>query len=283
MGNTLCFPCASSPPLLSVVESFAFMPPDTNNSDGENEDLTVPDYGVVTMRHFRSDTSTPDRVRKHISPQTVVATDKDNNTDVYVIVYSHGNACTVDSVSPNARAMSRVLDIDVVLYDYPGYGGNTERPSERGAFAAAHAAFAYAERIAGSPERVFVFGHSLGTGPSMELATQHPCAGLILQAPIRSAIRVALPTLMFTPWMDIMTNEDKVDLLDEKLHLFVLHGKKDAVVKVAHGKVIADRARMRLDKVTSWWPSTMGHDNMHSHRDYYRHLQDFIDKVKESQ
>ena len=45
------------------------------------------------------------------------------------IIYSHGNAADCGSMLPRCMQMSERLDLDIVLYDYEGYGYSVGQPS----------------------------------------------------------------------------------------------------------------------------------------------------------
>src|SRR5262245_10269845 len=87
---------------------------------------------------------------------------------------SAGNLCT----ALNADAITRWQEQfgeSILLFDYPGYGRSEGRPSEAGCYAAAEAAYYWLiqnQRIA--PERIVLFGQSLGSGVAVDLARRRP-------------------------------------------------------------------------------------------------------------
>lgn len=46
-----------------------------------------------------------------------------------MIIYSHGNAADCGSMLPRCMQMSDRLDMDILLYDYEGYGYSIGEPS----------------------------------------------------------------------------------------------------------------------------------------------------------
>lgn len=59
------------------------------------------------------------------------------------ILFSHGNAEDIGMVYDWFREMARVLDVNVMAYDYTGYGLNTSEPCEEDCYADIEAAFGY--------------------------------------------------------------------------------------------------------------------------------------------
>lgn len=89
-----------------------------------------------------------------------------------------------------------------------------------------------------SPSKIIAFGRSLGSGPTIHLASQNNnLAGMILQSPLRTAIKTQMPDWVGYVFkkIDIFTNEDKVDKI-KNYPVFIIHGTTDNVVPYSHGK-----------------------------------------------
>ena len=105
------------------------------------------------------------------------------------LLYCHGNASNRSSDARWAPFFARHR-MNVLLWDYRGYGGSEGTPSEDGLRRDARAAFdAAAEAAPGLP--VIVCGHSLGAAVAARLALDRPVAGLILDSPFASAADMA--------------------------------------------------------------------------------------------
>jgi pimeloyl-ACP methyl ester carboxylesterase len=132
-----------------------------------------------------------------------------------ILLFSHGNAEDVASIGPWMEIVAEELHVDVFAYDYPGYGAPDEgrsalEPSEAGAFACARAAYRHLrDEMKIDPRDIVLFGRSLGTGMTVELASSYAASGVILQSPLRSAIRVVQNTPFSLPF-DIMVNQEKL-------------------------------------------------------------------------
>ncbi len=93
------------------------------------------------------------------------------------LVWSHGNGGNIGGRAEVLLAL-RAAGLSVLAYDYRGYGRSDGRPSERGVYLDAEAAYD-SERSRGvSASRIVCFGESLGGAVSIYLATQRPCAGV---------------------------------------------------------------------------------------------------------
>lgn len=113
-----------------------------------------------------------------------------SRTGVAVIVFN-GNGGHRGFRAPLAAALAD-LGLDVLLFDYRGYGGNRGDPTESGLLADARAAHAYlVNRHDVDPARIVYFGESLGAGVAIALALEHPPAGLVLRSPFTSLPDVA--------------------------------------------------------------------------------------------
>jgi len=105
-----------------------------------------------------------------------------------VVLYLHGTPSTLpDTVwrLPDLRESG----LGVMAIDYRGYGDSTGSPSELGFRADARAAFDFIRAMAPA-SKVAVFGESLGTGIAVALARERPVAGVLLNAPYASVLRL---------------------------------------------------------------------------------------------
>jgi pimeloyl-ACP methyl ester carboxylesterase len=115
----------------------------------------------------------------------------ESQADRPVILWCHGNAGNVIHRLDNLKHLYK-LGLSVFLFDYRGYGRSQGRPSEEGFYQDALGAHDYLTRTRMiRPERIVLFGRSLGAAVAGELAAQKPAVGLILESSFPSIEAVA--------------------------------------------------------------------------------------------
>jgi len=130
------------------------------------------------------------------------------------------------------------LDAHVLLFDYRGYGENPGTPGEEALARDAHAVWNYAINVRGlAPERIILFGESLGGGVATRLAAElcdarTPPAGLILSGTFSS---LADTGANLYPWLpvrlllvDCFPSESRMAKVSCPVLQF--HGDRDEIV-----------------------------------------------------
>lgn len=177
------------------------------------------------------------------------------------LVYFHGNA---GHLGDRLFLVRPYLDAGygVLLAGYRGYGGNPGRPSEEGFYADGRAALSWLAGNAVAPDRTVLFGESLGTGVAVQMAVEHPVAGLILQSPFTSVVEVGQEAVPWLPVSLLMT--DRFDSLskipDIEAPLLLVHGEADRVIPVQFGYRLFDAA---LEPKTSQFVPGAGHNDLY--------------------
>jgi len=150
----------------------------------------------------------------------------------YTLLYSHGNAEDIGELQPVFEDLYE-MGFSVLAYDYHGYGTSEGFPTENNAYQDIHAAFQFLIQDAQIPaSKIIVYGRSVGSGPSVELAAKQKVAGLILESPFLSAFRTVTGIAIFP--FDKFENLKRI----HQIHcpILVMHGKLDRVIPFHHGK-----------------------------------------------
>jgi pimeloyl-ACP methyl ester carboxylesterase len=108
------------------------------------------------------------------------------------IVYNHGNYAGIEHYAPRVRLLHE-LGYNVLIWDYRGYGKSepATHPTAEEFIADARTVREFVKTLAPDPDRIIVYGYSLGGVPAVEMAvTEEPCA-LFLEAPFTSASIIA--------------------------------------------------------------------------------------------
>lgn len=226
----------------------------------------------------------------------------------YVILYAHQNGEDLGTSIADAHLLSAGLNIDVFSFEYTGYGlserprrsspspstaqpvrpsaARADRtraePSERACCADIDAAYAYLTvQCAISPAKIIVFGRSIGSGPAVHISSSTHVGGLVLIAPIASAVRVAMKRLNVTiPFIDTFPNIDRASKI--RCPVLVVHGDMDELVPKLHGEKLFEKIRANGHAVQPLWIPTAMHNNVVEdfHSIVFKRYISFLDELK---
>ena len=152
----------------------------------------------------------------------------------HVLLFGHGNKQDLGLAEERLRQF-RENGWAVFAYDYPGYGTSTGSPSEAGCYAALASAYAFLTTSKGfAPEKIVLYGLSLGAGPAVDLASREPVGGLITEGAFLSAFRVVTHWRLL-PW-DRFNNFPKMRRV--RAPLLSIHATEDHTVPFRHGLIL---------------------------------------------
>jgi fermentation-respiration switch protein FrsA (DUF1100 family) len=166
------------------------------------------------------------------------------------LLWFYGNGETVAAIWPVVRAF-QPPGTAVLVLDYPGYGGSGGRATEAALYAAAEAAYAaLAARPGVDPQRIYVYGRSLGSAVATHVAAHRPVAGLILESPFTSAAAMAKHHYGFFPRFLVRLSLDNLTNV-QHVHcpILLFHGDADRLVPTAMGMAVAAAASGPVDVV----------------------------------
>lgn len=160
-----------------------------------------------------------------------------------VVLWFHGNAGNISYRYDMIRAMME-LPVKVFIIDYRGYGKSEGKPSERGLYLDARGAWDYLineRRVA--PERIVIFGKSLGGVPAIDLASQVEPSGLIVQSSFTSAGDMAASVLPLLPRFLLQTRMDSFGKIQRvRCRKLFIHSRADEVVPYKLGRRLFEAA-----------------------------------------
>ena len=163
------------------------------------------------------------------------------------VLISHGNYGNIGyGGRPQFYAWFRDLGVNLFAYDYRGFGDSDGVPSEAGVYADAAAAYRYlTDSLHVPPSRIILFGHSLGTGVTIELARHVPAAGLIVEDAYTSVANRGQEVFPFLPIRLIARSRfasiEKVG--DLSLPKLFLHARHDRTIPIEHGRAVYAAAK----------------------------------------
>ncbi|MCX5768560.1 MAG: alpha/beta hydrolase [Gemmatimonadetes bacterium] len=172
---------------------------------------------------------------------------QNDSTALWVLI-SHGNAGNITLTKrQDFYTRLRALGVGLFAYEYRGFGASEKRPiTEAGLYNDAQGAYDYLRKTLGVPSnRIIIFGHSLGSGVAIELATHAEAAGLIVEGAYTGVDRVAAERYPIFPIRALMANHfpslERIDRVS--MPKLFLHANNDAVIPFAHGRALYNRAR----------------------------------------
>jgi fermentation-respiration switch protein FrsA (DUF1100 family) len=181
-----------------------------------------------------------------------------------VLLLFHGNG---GNLAMRAGMMRAFMDMGygTLLAGYSGYGGNPGQPSETAFYDDARAYVGWLQKEGFSPDKIVLYGESLGTGVAVEMAKEYPgVRALILQSPYRSLLAVGRRRFFFVPVGLLM--KDRYDSIskikDIHVPLLILHGERDGIVPFSEGKALFAAANQ-----PKWFDAfpEAGHNDLYAH------------------
>ena len=160
------------------------------------------------------------------------------------LLFFHGNA---GNLSHRLESISIFHDIGLAVFiiDYRGYGRSEGRPTERGTYRDAMAAWNYlvGERRL-RPDEIIVFGRSLGGAVAAALAAKVTPAAVILESTFTSIKDLGKHYYPYLPVSWIARIHYPVDeyITSFKCPVLVIHSDRDEVVPARLGQRLFDSA-----------------------------------------
>jgi len=210
-----------------TVAKLAFLPPNPPNPINRNLPANARFFHLPTKKYHN-----------HVP---VLHIEKENS--VYTLLFSHGNAEDVGACVDWMDFVSERLKTSVVCYDYPGYGVSNDPnvsaasvlPGEAYTYDAVENVYNYLVEQKGiAPNKIVVWGRSLGSGPTCHIASKYTVGGVILQSPLLSCVRVVMNTAVTLP-IDIFATAIRftrlkllcLSSMEQQMKSFIIHMDKN--------------------------------------------------------
>ena len=176
-----------------------------------------------------------------------------------VIIFFPGNGDILAWRVPWFREMT-AAGAGLVAVSFRGYAGSSGSPTESGLLKDAEAAYAFTNQHY-APERIVVWGFSLGTGPAVALAANRRIGKLILEAPYSSVADVAAAAFPFAPVRWFIRDQFHSDqrIVNVTAPVLIMHGERDSTIPIRFGERLYELARQPKQMVR--FPEG-GHDDL---------------------
>ena len=156
----------------------------------------------------------------------------------------HGNAGNM-SHRMDTIAMFHRLGYSVLIFDYRGYGRSTGQPSEEGLYRDAQTAWDHLTRQRGiAPQRIVLFGESLGGAVAAWLAAREQPGALVLSSVFTSAPDLAADLYPWLPTKGLvrMLYDTRAALAQTSSPVLVAHSQDDEIIPFRHGQRLFEAA-----------------------------------------
>jgi uncharacterized protein len=195
-----------------------------------------------------------------------------------IILYFGGNG---EDVLYTATTAPLLHAQDTLVVNYRGYGGTRGKPSQRALYEDGLAIYDYALESGARPEQIVVMGRSLGSGVASMIAANRQVAGAILVTPFDSLAEVAARHYRFMPLKLLLRHPFPSAQWARKAQApaLILAAERDTVIPPVHARRLYEawagpKQIHVLDGV--------GHNDIELHPDYYRQINEFLDRVGDS-
>ncbi|KAA0196298.1 hypothetical protein FBUS_07292 [Fasciolopsis buskii] len=208
------------------------------------------------------------------SGQNLAYTGDSARTTPYTVLFSHGNAVDIGQMAGFLQSLAHRFGVNILCYDYSGYGASSGQRLEENLYADAEAVLGELQQRFQVPlEKIVLYGQSIGTAPTVELATKYKVAGVVLHSPFMSGLRVVCPGTTRRFCFDPFTNIDKVARIVSPT--LIIHGTDDEIIGIHHGHELYSRLKYPLEPA---WIEGAGHNDIELFAEYAIRLDRFFNE-----
>jgi pimeloyl-ACP methyl ester carboxylesterase len=163
----------------------------------------------------------------------------------HTLLFLHGNAGNISHRLDSLRLFNE-MGLNVLIIDYSGFGRSGGKPGEQQTYEDARLAWRYLTGSRGvAPDRIVVFGRSLGGGVATWLASEETPGGLILESSFTSVPELAQKYYPIFPvrWLARIRYDNTSRLPGVRCPVLIAHSRDDEIVPIDHGRALFALAR----------------------------------------
>ncbi len=161
------------------------------------------------------------------------------------VLFCHGNGGNISYSLDVVETLTR-LNLNVLLFDYRGYGKSEGNPTENGTYTDAETAYQWLVKDKNIPEKdIIIMGRSLGAAIAANLAKNHNPRLLILESGFSSTPDLAAKQYPIFPVRLLCRYKYKTAeyVKDIRCPLLVIHSTEDEIIPYSNGKKIFTSAK----------------------------------------
>ena len=194
------------------------------------------------------------------------------------VLLAHGNGGNISHRLEKLK-MLHDMHLDILIFDYRGYGLSSGSPSEEGIYRDVQVFYHYLVNEKNvSADSIIGYGESLGGAVIIDLAKGHALGGLILEGAFTSVPDMARKLIPFLPAALLKTRFDSINKIRAiKAPKLFFHSTSDEVVPFELGRRLFEAAQEPKEFVTLHG----GHNDafMVSHEEYVGHIHKFVSNI----
>lgn len=189
--------------------------------------------------------------------------DEDADNNKKCILYSHGTAENIYTATEYVLKNLYIrFNINLLTYDYPGYGFTAGRATEDNCNESLKAVVEYAiNQLGFDRKNIILLGYSLGTGVVIDYVSKNDWESpIILVSPYKSIARIKYDY----PYIDSFMLKYGFRSIDKmksiKCPVKIFHGEDDNIIYTNHGKELYDALPNK--QITPTWVKKADHYNI---------------------
>ena len=173
-----------------------------------------------------------------------------NSADRPTVIFFYGNGACM-AYCTDISVQLRRLGMNVIVPEFEGYGMSAGKPSEKGCYAAADAAYDYLlSRSDIDPKKIVAMGWSLGGAAAIDLASRRPVAGVVTISAFTNLKDMARQVVGWIPVSFLLKyrfdNLAKLAQIDRPI--LIVHGTQDEIVPFPMAKRLAETAKGNVQR-----------------------------------
>ena len=159
------------------------------------------------------------------------------------ILYLHGNAGSLENRIHKINHFED-MNINFLLLSWRGFSGNKGEPTEQGLYQDARSAVKWLIKQGVFEENIIIYGESLGTGVTTEIAQNKNFAGIISETPFTSMVAAGKSKYPIFPIKLLLKDKYESDkkIKNIKSPVLIMHGEEDQIVPFWMGEKMFELA-----------------------------------------
>ena len=164
------------------------------------------------------------------------------------VIFFYGNGACAAYMGGEFERF-RMLGVNVLMPDYPGYGMSEGQPSEKGFYSTADACYDYLQARPGiDGRRIVAAGWSMGAAVAIDLASRRKVEGLATVSAFTDLPAVAHSLVPWFPVSLIVRSrfDNLAKIRSVTCPIFIAHGTRDDLVPPEMADKLAAAARVKV-------------------------------------